>query len=260
MTMLLADSVAQTVTSGSLLLAVPLAMLAGLVSFLSPCVLPLVPGYLSFITGLTGAELFEESEEGLSARAKSRVLLGCILFVLGFSVVFVALGTAFGAFSVWLAEYNLIIQRVLGVGVIFMGLMFGGWIPGMQREWRIHQTPKYGLWGAPMLGFLFGLGWAPCIGPTLAAVLSLSYNEGSPGRGAFLTFMYCLGLGIPFLLVGLAFRRTAGTLRWVRSHYQLVMRLGGGMLVLIGVLLVTGLWDQLMIALRVWISAFPTIL
>jgi cytochrome c-type biogenesis protein len=135
-------------------------------------------------------------------------------------------------------------------------LMFAGWIPGLQREWRIHKAPTYGLWGAPLLGFLFGLGWTPCIGPTLAAVLGLAASEGSAWRGALLSVAYCVGLGVPFLLVGLAFRRAAGALSWVRRHYLLIMRVGGGMLVLVGLLLVTGLWDELTIQLRVWAGAF----
>ncbi len=248
-------SIASTVTSGSLFLAIPLAVAAGLVSFLSPCVLPLVPGYLSLITGLTGAEL--ASEDGkLDARGRSRILLGCVLFIAGFSVVFVVLGTAVGALSGWLFEYQSIIQRVLGVFVIALGLTFGGWIPGLQREWRIHRAPTYGVWGAPLLGFLFGLGWTPCLGPTISAVLSLAYNEGSALRGAMLSLAYSVGLGIPFIIVGLAFSRVSGTLQWVRSHYLLIMRIGGGTMVLVGVLLVTGLWDQLMIMLRVWVSGF----
>lgn len=248
-------SVAQTVTTGSLLLAIPLAIAAGLLSFLSPCVLPLVPGYLSFITGLTGAEIASEKGE-LDARGRSRIVLGCVLFIAGFSVVFVALGAAFGALSGWLFEYQTLIQRVLGVLVIVMGLMFGGWLPGIQREWRIHRAPTYGLWGAPLLGLVFGLGWTPCIGPTLSAVLGLAANEASALRGALLSLAYCVGLGIPFIIVGLAFGRVAGTLQWVRSHYLLIMRIGGAMLVFVGVLLVTGLWDQLMIWLRVWMSGF----
>lgn len=249
------STISETVTSGSLLLAIPLAIAAGLLSFLSPCVLPLVPGYLSFITGLTGAELANEDGQ-LDAKGRSRIILGCSLFVLGFSVVFVALGAAFGAISGWLLEYQTTLQRVLGIVVILMGLMFAGWIPGLQREWRIHQAPTYGLWGAPLLGFLFGLGWTPCIGPTLAAVLGLAANEGSALRGAMLSVAYCIGLGLPFLLVGLAFRRAAGALGWVRRHYLLIMRVGGGMLVLVGVLLVTGLWDELTVQLRVWAGAF----
>lgn len=248
-------SVETTVLNGSLLLAIPLAIAAGLLSFLSPCVLPLVPGYLSFVTGLTGAELADEDSE-LGVAGRSRVLLGSVLFVLGFSFVFVSLGTAFGAVGSWLLEYQRPLQIVLGLVVIGLGLVFGGWIPGLQREYRIHRAPRYGVWGAPLLGVLFGLGWAPCIGPTLSAVLTLSVSEGSALRGAVLSSAYCIGLGLPFVLVGLAFRRAAGALRWVKRHYLLIMRIGGGMLILVGLLLVTGLWDQLTIQLRIWTQAF----
>ena len=244
-------SIGDTVTSGSLLLALPLAFAAGLVSFLSPCVLPLVPGYLSFVTGLTGAEL--ASEDGkLGPKGRGQIMLGCALFVLGFSVVFVAFGLAFGAVSAWLFDYQQVLQRVLGAFVIVLGLMFGGWIPGMQREWRMHATPRFGIWGAPLLGVLFGLGWTPCIGPTLSAVLSLAYTEGTAWRGAMLSFTYALGLGLPFFVVGLAFGRAASALSWVKTHYQLIMRIGGAMLIAIGVLLVTGWWDDVTVQLRVW--------
>lgn len=251
----LTASISDTVTSGSLLLAIPLAIAAGLVSFLSPCVLPLVPGYLSFITGLTGAELANENGE-LGAKGRGRVVLGCALFILGFTVVFVSLGAAFGAVSLWLFEYQRTLQIVFGVLIILMGLMFAGWIPGLQREWRIHTAPKLGLWGAPLLGFVFGLGWTPCIGPTLGAVLGLAANEGSAARGALLSFAYCMGLGLPFLIFGLAFGKMAGTLKWIRSHYVLIMRIGGALLIGVGLLLVTGLWDQLTIQLRVWAGGF----
>jgi cytochrome c-type biogenesis protein len=250
----LAD-VTQTVSDGSLLLAIPIAFAAGLISFMSPCVLPLVPGYLSYITGLTGAELAEE-ESGLGVKGRSRVVLGCFLFVMGFTFVFVSLGFAFGAISSFFFDYARTIQIVLGLVVIAMGLMFAGLIPGLNREWRIHRAPTVGVWGAPLLGILFGLGWTPCIGPTLSAVIGLSAEQGSAWRGALLSLFYCLGLGLPFLLVGLAFRRAAGALAWVRRHYLLIMRIGGGMLVLVGLLLVTGLWDQLTVQLRVWVGAF----
>ncbi len=249
------SAITETVTNGSLFLAIPIAVLAGLLSFLSPCVLPLVPGYLSFITGLTGAELADK-ENALTAFARSKVVLGSALFVLGFSVVFVSYGLLFGALGGWLLEYQPIIQRVLGVVVILLGLMFAGLIPGLTREWRIHRAPTFGLWGAPLLGVLFGIGWTPCVGPTLAAVQSLAYTEASASRGALLSFVYCLGLGLPFILVGLSFRRVTGALSWVRRHNLLIMRIGGAMLVLVGLLLVTGLWDQLTVQLRVWAGSF----
>lgn len=262
-------SVQETVTSGALLIAIPLAILAGLVSFASPCVLPLVPGYLSYITGLTGAELAGEVEageaepgDGKTVSAKTglakygRVLLGTSLFIFGFSIVFVAFGFLFGAFGQWFVEHTRLIQGVLGILVIILGLMFGGWIPGLNREYRFHMAPKYGLWGAPLLGIVFGLGWVPCIGPTLSAVLTLAYSEGSAARGALLAFAYCLGLGIPFLLIGLAFNKAAVTMAWIRQHYQLIMRLGGALLVLIGILLVTGIWGTVVKNMQTWISTY----
>jgi cytochrome c-type biogenesis protein len=253
--------IGQTVTDGSLLLAIPLALAAGLVSFLSPCVLPLAPGYLSYVTGLTGAEI---ADGGGGVAIRSRVFAGSVLFVLGFSVVFVSFGAAFGGLGALLLEYADIISRILGVVVIIMGLAFMGALdrfwPGFQREWRIHRLPRWGVWGAPVLGVLFGLGWTPCIGPTLTAVQGLAFTEASAARGALLAFVYCLGLGIPFIILGLAFRHLAGTLTWVRSHYALIMRIGGGLLVAIGITLVTGLWTEFTIWLRVVIPGFETIL
>ncbi|MGA0067529.1 MAG: cytochrome c biogenesis CcdA family protein [Candidatus Nanopelagicales bacterium] len=245
-----------------------LAFAAGIVSFASPCVLPLAPGYLSYITGLTGAEIAGEVDRdgsaGESRRAtttlavKSKVLLGSVLFVLGFSVVFVSYGLLFGGLGSLLLEYQAIISRVLGVIVILMGLSFMGVLPGMQREWRLHRMPNYSVWGAPVLGVLFGLGWTPCIGPALTAVQSLAFTEASAARGALLSFVYCLGLGLPFIVLGLLFRQAAGTLAWVRRHYGLIMRLGGILLVAIGVLLVTGLWDSITIWMRTLVPGFET--
>lgn len=239
-----------TVLDGSLVLAAPIALLAGLVSFLSPCVLPLVPGYLSYVTGLSGADL------GNSQRG--RVLLGSALFVSGFSVVFVTAGALFGGLGAELQARSEVITRILGVLTIVLGLAFMGLIPGMQREFRVHTLPVAGLVGAPLLGILFGLGWTPCIGPTLGAVQTLAYDSASAGRGALLTAVYCLGLGLPFVLTGLAFRRALGTFAVVKRHYAWVMGIGGGMLVLLGVLMVTGLWTELSIQMRVWVSGFET--
>ena len=238
--------------SGSLLFAFPVAFAAGLIAFLSPCVLPLAPGYVSFVTGLTGAELADGR--------KSRMLLGSVLFVLGFSVVFVSFGAFFGGVGSVLLQYQDVITRVLGVMVIIMGLAFMGLIPGLQREWRIHRLPNWGVAGAPLLGVLFGLGWTPCIGPTLAAVQTLAFTEASALRGALLSFVYCLGLGLPFVLLAVLFSRTARALAWVKGHYLLVMRIGGGMLVIVGVLLVTGAWTDFTIWLRTSIPNFETVL
>ena len=246
--------IADTVTSGSLVAALAVAFAAGVVAFLSPCVLPLAPGYVSYMTGLTGAELADP------AGKRGRVLLGSLLFVLGFSVVFVSYGAAFGGIGSLLLEYQEIINRVLGVVVIAMGLVFIGLIPGMQREWCIHRAPGWGVAGAPLLGVLFGLGWSPCIGPTLTAVQSLAFSEASALRGATLSLAYCLGLGLPFVALALAFSRTAGALSWVKRNYEWVMRIGGAMLILIGVLLVSGAWTSFTVWLRVTVPGFETAL
>ena len=251
--------IAETVASGSLVLAMILAFAAGVVSFASPCVLPLAPGYLSYVTGLTGAEIAGEERGGTTTvLVKSRVLLGSVLFVLGFSVVFVSYGLLFGSLGSLLLEYQAIISRILGVIVIVMGLAFMGVIPGMQREWRMHRMPSYSVWGAPVLGVLFGLGWTPCIGPALTAVQGLAFTEASAARGALLSLVYCLGLGLPFILLGLLFRQAAGTLAWVRRHYALIMRIGGGLLVAIGLLLVSGVWDSITIWMRTLVPGFET--
>jgi cytochrome c-type biogenesis protein len=247
--------VGDTVAGGSLLLAVPIALLAGLVSFLSPCVLPLVPGYLSYVTGLTGADL--------AAARRGRVLLGGLLFVLGFTAVFVSFGALFGGLGSTLLAHERVITRVLGLLTIVLGLSFMGVlgaVPFLRRELRWHRRGSAGLAGAPMLGALFGLGWTPCLGPTLTAALALSYDSASAGRGALLTAAYCLGLGAPFLLAAVAFRRAMGAFGWVRRHNQWVMRAGGGMLVALGIMLVTGLWGEVAARLRVWTSSFGTLL
>jgi cytochrome c-type biogenesis protein len=248
------DGIVEVVSGGALWLAVPIAFAAGLVAFLSPCVLPLAPGYVSYITGLTGAELAEGSG------SRRRVLAGSILFVLGFSVVFVSYGVLFGGIGSVLLQYADVINRVLGVVVIVMGLAFMGLIPGLQREWRMHRAPTWGVAGAPLLGLLFGIGWSPCIGPTLTVVQSLAFTEASAARGALLSLVYCLGLGLPFVLLAVAFSSMARAIGWVRRHYVWVMRVGGGMLVLVGVLLVTGLWTDFTVWLRVTLPGFETAL
>ncbi len=242
------SSFGETVLTGSLALAVPVAALAGLVSFLSPCVLPLVPGYLGYVTGLSGAEL--------ASGRRGRLVLGVLLFVLGFSVVFVSYGLLFGGLGSLLLEHSETIMRVLGVVTIGLGLLFAGWLPGLSRDWRTEVRPAVGLAGAPMLGAVFGIGWTPCMGPTLAAVQALAFTEASAGRGALLSFAYCLGLGIPFLLAALAYQRASRWFQWVRRHQQAVMRAGGIMLIVLGVLLVTGLWNELMVSMQGWIGGF----
>jgi cytochrome c-type biogenesis protein len=222
--------------SGSLLLAIPVALVAGLVSFFSPCVIPLLPGYLSYATGLSGADL-EHARRG-------RMLAGAVLFVLGFSVVFVLLGWVSGSIGGWLVEWRSQLEIVLGILTILLGLAFAGLVPFMQRDWRVHQVPAVGLAAAPALGFLFGVGWTPCLGPTLAAITNLSLNEATAGRGALLSGVYCLGLGLPFIVAAVAYRRALGAFGFVRRHQQWVTRVGGAMLVVVGLALLTGWWDQ----------------
>ncbi|MCU1594543.1 MAG: cytochrome biosis protein ResC [Frankiales bacterium] len=258
--MSVADSFVSTVTDGPMLVALPVAAAAGLVSFLSPCVLPLVPGYLSYVTGLTGVDLAASEAEvdqgDTKQRVKGRVLLGSTLFVLGFSAVFVSEGAFFGAIGQDLQAHQAVVDRVLGVLTIVLGLAFLGLIPGMQRELRFHALPKAGLAGAPLLGVLFGVGWTPCLGPTLGAVQALAFTQASSGRGALLTFAYCLGLGLPFLLTSVAFRRALSAFAVVKRHYDVVLRTGGGLLIVIGLLLVSGYWEHLMLSLRTVINGF----
>ncbi|MCX4737491.1 cytochrome c biogenesis CcdA family protein [Streptomyces antibioticus] len=239
----------QTVLSGALLLALPIALLGGLVSFFSPCVLPLVPGYLSYVTGVAGTDLAE-------AR-RGRMVAGASLFVLGFTAVFVSGGALFGYAGDSLQANRDVLSKVLGVLMILMGVFFMGLMPWMtQREFRFHRRPATGLVGAPLLGALFGIGWTPCIGPTLASVIALSSQQGSAGRGAILTVAYCLGLGVPFVLAAVAFRKALGAFGWVKRHYVWVLRTGGTMMIVTGVLLLTGTWDRLVQDMQSWSAGF----
>ena len=241
------------VRDGSLLVAVPIAMAAGLVSFLSPCVLPLVPGYLSYVTGMSGRDLAgtPSDDEGAESHPTRRIALGALGFVLGISVVFVSFGAVFGGLGRAMRDNEELLTRVFGVLTILLGLLFAGVFSRvglLNREVRFHRLPRAGWLGAPLLGITFALGWTPCIGPTLGVVLGLaaSSDQASAMRGAVLSFAYCLGLGVPFLVTGLAFSRAMAALAVVKRHYRAVVTAGGAMLVVIGVLQVSGVWTQLM--------------
>ncbi|MEV8183870.1 cytochrome c biogenesis protein CcdA [Specibacter sp. NPDC078692] len=239
---------AETILSGSMLLAIPVALLAGLVSFLSPCVLPLVPGYLGYVSGLSGADLQDQR--------RGRMFAGIGLFVMGFSVVFVLIGAVFGQLGAWLMGPDAAwVTQVLGLVVILMGVVFLGGMSWFQSEAKIHAKPPAGLWGAPILGVTFGLGWAPCIGPTFSAVQLLAFSDGSnAAKGAFLTFIYCMGLGIPFLLIALGARRGVGALAFFRKHRRGLQYFGGGMLIALGILMVSGLWGTWVNDLQLWFA------
>lgn len=252
---------ATTAFGGSMLLAVPVAVLAGLVSFASPCVLPLVPGYVGYVSGMAAASASPATSGRAAPRAagRGRVLAGVGLFVAGFTAVFVLLMAAAGAVGSYLVRWEDVLTRVLGVVVVLMGLAFLGALPFLQREARVHVSPRAGLWGAPLLGVVFGLGWTPCVGPTLAAVQALSLNEASVGRGVLLGIAYCLGLGVPFLLVALGLQSSQRMLGFLRRHRLAMMRVGGALLVAIGLALVTGLWTQWTSHLQGWVGGFTTV-
>jgi cytochrome c-type biogenesis protein len=298
------DSFAQAALSGSLLAAVPVALLAGLVSFASPCVLPLVPGYLGYLGGMSAASAPGRSRvraraggagldlagsipaqpvlpgaagrsgaraavpgaagaapgaagdaagaahpaagdpDTLATAPRGRLLAGVLLFVAGFTAVFLAYGSLAGSVGSFLLRWQDPVSRVLGVLVVVMGLAFLGLVPFLQQDRRSLVAPRAGLWGAPVLGVTFGIGWTPCIGPTLAAILLLSLDGGSAGRGALLALAFCAGLGLPFVAVALGVQRSRRLLDALARHRQAVQRVGGGLLVLLGIALVTGLWSS----------------
>ncbi|GAA1916011.1 cytochrome c biogenesis protein CcdA [Microbacterium aoyamense] len=270
------------VADGSLLIAIPIAVLAGLVSFLSPCVLPLVPGYLGFIGGAVAPRAAPApaavriAQDGSASEARSaadgsiypersapgrgRLLLGVLLFIAGFTVVFVAMNMLGGTLGRFLIEYQDLITRVLGVVIIVMGFVFIGLLGFAQRIQRPQVRGNLGLIGAPLLGLALGIGWAPCIGPTLAVILGMSFDSASAGRGALLGLAYSLGLGIPFVLITLGFGWAAASVDFIRRHIRTVNIIGGVLLIVLGLLMVTGVWTMWMAQLQGVFLGVPTIL
>ena len=235
------DFFVEQIFSGVLVTAFPFAVIAGVISFLSPCVLPLVPGYLSFAAGFSVS--------------RGKVLFGSFLFVLGFSAVFVSFGAVFGGLGNTLSAHEEFISRILGLVTIFLGFIFYGRFP-FSPTIRPKMRTTGGLLGAPLLGVLFGIGWTPCIGPALAAVQTLAFQESSAVRGAVLSLGYCLGLGLPFILSGLFMDKSAKLRSIIYRRGDLISKIGGVFLIAIGVLEVLGLWSQLMNSMRSLISDF----
>lgn len=245
---------AAEVAGGTMLLAIPVAMLAGLVSFLSPCVVPLLPGYLSYMTGMGAADV-------VAGRGpRGRMVLGAVGFVFGFGVFFVASGVLAGSVGALLRDHARALAIVLGVLTVVLGLMFAGVLRFGQVDLRLQTRPIVGVAASPLLGLLFGIGWTPCIGPTLAVVLGLSLNEGSAGRGGVLMAAYALGLGLPFIAAAVAFTRIRPVVAFVQRHQRLLLRLGGAMMVAVGVLLLTGGWAHLLGYVQRWAAGFGVIL
>ena len=235
----------EQILSGFMIAAFPLAILAGIISFLSPCVLPLVPGYLAFAAGFS--------------RARGKVFLGSLLFVLGFSALYISYGALFGQLGSEVAANEEIITRVLGAFTILMGVIFLGAFPMMPTV-KPKISTSGGLIGAPILGFLFGVGWTPCIGPALATVQTLAFQESSAVRGAILSLGYCLGLGLPFIATGIYFDKSEPLRKFLVKRGKFISQAGGVFLILIGVLQVTGAWGDLMISLRSLISEFTPVI
>jgi cytochrome c-type biogenesis protein len=252
------DAFRDAAQSGPMALAIGAAALAGLVSFLSPCVLPLVPGYLSYVTGLSGAEL----DAGTDARAArmGRVLAGTLLFIAGFTAVFTLTAVLVTGATGALLGNRRTLEIVVGVFIIVLGLAFVGLVPGMQREFRIQRLPNAGLIGAPVFGAVFALSWVPCVGPTLSAVIGMATVSGKADRAAVLAVAYCLGLGLPFIAFGLGFRRLLGVFKAIRRNSRWVTRVGGALLVLTGLALMTGAWGVFIDWLRISITGFDVVI
>ena len=293
------SGVGHLILSGPLLFAVPVAAAAGAMTFLSPCVLPLVPGYLSYVTGMSGVDAQQPAADGAAGAdaadggatggpvgsdgqaavavttvaptapaaprqqpAKRRAVLGTALFVLGFSVVFTSFGVAFGGLGSLLQQHSVALTQILGVLTILLGLLFAGVLDRFPVTGRILKPsvrPRAGLAGAPILGLLFGLSWTPCVGPTLTVVHTLSMTSGTASRGAIRTFAYCLGLGVPYMIVALAFERGVAVFGWARRHARAFSVAGGAMLVVVGILEVTGAWSSALLWLKThWVSSYQS--
>lgn len=249
------NSIGEWVVSGPFLVAAALALAAGLVSFFSPCVVPLIPGYLAYVTGLGGS-----LSETKRASQRLLMLIGVSLFVAGFTVIFVLYGALFGEIGSWLIASAPVIERVLGVAVILLGVGYLGGFSWLMRDFQLPIDPARGIWGAPLLGVVFALSWTPCLGPTLAAVQALAFSQSDAAKGASLSLVYSIGLGLPFIAAALGYQYLSNALPRIRAHQALLSKIGGSLLIVIGVLLVSGLWADVTINLRSWISGFQTVI
>jgi cytochrome c-type biogenesis protein len=247
------DNVGEIVFSGDLLLALPIAFLAGLLAFLSPCIIPLVPGYIAYVSGFAIT-----AEPTLADRR--RVLLGVLGFVAGMGAVFISLSVMFGTLGLLLIPYLDIVLRVSGVLLILLGIIFAGGIPALQRDFLPQWKTRAGVWGSPLLGIVFAIGWVPCVGPTLVAVQTLALSAQDPARAAVLGVAYWLGLALPFVVVALLLGRVLPALAWVRRHITTINVAGGALLVLIGVLMVLGIWREFLSWAGVFLSGFTSTL